>query len=157
MPCVVGRVRSQNGKKERATAPCVSQCVTLPSKYSQFSMHGEVRRLLNQRVQEKVVVKEAIHHVGKVSRPTQPARAVCKMEAQLQYVPYTLLTRLAPICMLSRCLLATFLHRSSVGSLLRVHCWLGNCTKSHCVHPELTVATRRGQMPIWPTPQAAEN
>ncbi len=32
---------------------------------------------------------------------------------------------LAPICMLSRCLLTKFLHRSSVGSLLRVHCWLG--------------------------------
>ncbi len=33
--------------------------------------------------------------------------------------------RLAPICMLGRCLLAKFLHRSSVGSLLRVCCWLG--------------------------------
>ncbi len=33
--------------------------------------------------------------------------------------------RLAPICVLIRCLLAKFLHRSSVGSLLRVRCWLG--------------------------------
>ncbi len=32
---------------------------------------------------------------------------------------------LVPICMLSRCLLTSFLHRSSVGSLLRVRCWLG--------------------------------
>ncbi len=31
--------------------------------------------------------------------------------------------RLAPNCIL--CLLTTFLHRSSVGSLLRVRCWLG--------------------------------
>ena len=33
--------------------------------------------------------------------------------------------RLAPIFMLSRCLLIKFLHRNSVGSLLRVRCWLG--------------------------------
>ncbi len=33
--------------------------------------------------------------------------------------------RFAPICMLSLCLLTKFLHRSSVGSLLRVRCWLG--------------------------------
>ena len=33
---------------------------------------------------------------------------------------------LAPICILSRCLLTKFLRRSSVGSLLRVRrCWLG--------------------------------
>ncbi len=31
----------------------------------------------------------------------------------------------ASICMLSRCLLAKVLHRSSIGSLLRVRCWLG--------------------------------
>ncbi len=35
-------------------------------------------------------------------------------------------TLFAPICMLSRCLLTKFLHRSSVGSLLGVRrCWLG--------------------------------
>ncbi len=33
--------------------------------------------------------------------------------------------RLAPICKLSRCLLTTFLHWSSVVSLLRVRRWLG--------------------------------
>ena len=32
---------------------------------------------------------------------------------------------LAPICKRSRCLLTKFLHRISVGSLLRVRCWLG--------------------------------
>ncbi len=38
------------------------------------------------------------------------------------------LARFKPICMLSRCLLTKFLHRSSVGSLLRVRCccWLGS-------------------------------
>ncbi len=36
--------------------------------------------------------------------------------------------RLAPICMLSRCLLTKFLHRSSVGRLSRVRCWLGTIT-----------------------------
>ena len=33
--------------------------------------------------------------------------------------------RLIPVCMLSRCLATKFLPRSSGGSLLRVHCWLG--------------------------------
>ena len=33
--------------------------------------------------------------------------------------------RLAPICMLGWCLFTKFLHWTSVGSLLRVRCWLG--------------------------------
>ena len=33
---------------------------------------------------------------------------------------------LAQICMLSRCLVTKFQHRSSAGSLLRVRCWLGS-------------------------------
>ncbi len=33
------------------------------------------------------------------------------------------------ICKLSRCLVTKFLHRSSVGSLLRVRCWLGSSTQ----------------------------
>ncbi len=45
---------------------------------------------------------------------------------------YTLHTRflhvLVPTCMLSQCLLAKFLHRSSVRSLLKVHCRLGRNT-----------------------------
>ncbi len=63
--------------------------------------------------------------------PSQPPTVVCKMEAQLKYTytrRYTLFThfaRLAPICMLSRCLFSKILHWSSVGSLLRVRCWLG--------------------------------
>ncbi len=50
-----------------------------------------------------------------------------KAEAQLEYVhdASTSFARLMPICKLSRCLSTTFLHRSSVGSLLRVPCWLG--------------------------------
>ena len=32
---------------------------------------------------------------------------------------------LAPVCMLSRFLLAKFLHQSSVESLLKLRCWLG--------------------------------
>ncbi len=35
---------------------------------------------------------------------------------------------LVPICMLSRSLLTEVLHRNSVGSLLRVRCWLGTHT-----------------------------
>ena len=44
------------------------------------------------------------------------------MEAQLEYIAQWIhvVARLAPICMFSRCLLTKFLHRSSVGSLIRV-------------------------------------
>ncbi len=37
-----------------------------------------------------------------------------------------ILACLAPICVLSRCLVTKFLRRSSVRSLFRVRCWLGN-------------------------------
>ena len=58
---------------------------------------------------------------------TQPPAAVRKMEAQLEYVHVacTFFARSAPIRILGRCLLVNFLRRSSVGSLLRVRCWLG--------------------------------
>ena len=50
------------------------------------------------------------------------------MEAWSECVHFAhaFLARLAPICMLSRCLLTKFLHRSSVGNLSRVRCWLGS-------------------------------
>ena len=53
-----------------------------------------------------------------------------KMEAQSEYVhtAHTFFARLAPICVLSRCLLTKILHRSSLGSLLGVRCWLGPTT-----------------------------
>ncbi len=64
---------------------------------------------------------------------TQPPKMVCKVEAQLEYT-YTrcmrVFARLAPICVLSRCLVTKFLHRSSLGSLLRVRCWLDTWTAS---------------------------
>ena len=68
------------------------------------------------------------HTVALEKAPTQPPMVVLKTEAQSEYVhvAHTFFARLAPICMLSRCLLTKFLHRSSVGSLLRVRCWLGN-------------------------------
>ena len=61
------------------------------------------------------------------SAQSQPPTVACKMEAlsECAHVAYTYLHVLALICMLSRCLLTKFLHRSSVGSLLRVCCWLG--------------------------------
>ena len=61
---------------------------------------------------------------------TQPPTVVCRMGTQSEYATHCthLFARLAPICMLGRCLVRKFLHRSSVGSLLRVPCWLGtNC------------------------------
>ena len=61
---------------------------------------------------------------------TQPPTVVCKMEAQLEHVTSCMhvffFARLAPICMLIRCLLTKFLHRSSADSLLRVRYWLGS-------------------------------
>ncbi len=51
----------------------------------------------------------------------------CKMEAQLDSTHCIhIIARLVLICMLSRCLVTKFLHLSSVGSLLRVRCWLGS-------------------------------
>ena len=69
----------------------------------------------------------------------QPATVVSKMEAQLKYAVYTLHTYiylqvLAPICVLSWCLLTIFLHWSSVRSLLRVHYWLGPLSPSVLAH-----------------------
>ena len=62
----------------------------------------------------------------------QPPTVACRMEAQLEYMPthcMNVIARLAPICVLSRCLLTKFLRRSSVGRLLRVRCWLGGGIK----------------------------
>ena len=42
--------------------------------------------------------------------------------------------RLMPICMLSRRLETKFLRRTSVGSLLRVRCWLGKSSYSGLSH-----------------------
>ncbi len=68
---------------------------------------------------------------GGGGRRTQPSTAVCKKEAQLEYnlvigtqCMHTF-ARLAPTCMLTRCLLTIFLHRRSLENLLRVRCWLG--------------------------------
>ncbi len=46
-------------------------------------------------------------------------------EDRLEYYKMFFFARLAPFRPLSRCLLTKFLHRSSVGSLLRVRRWLG--------------------------------
>ena len=43
----------------------------------------------------------------------------------MQRLSWNICTFLALFCTLSRCLLTKLLHRSSVGSLLRVRCWLG--------------------------------
>ena len=62
---------------------------------------------------------------------TQPPTVACKMEAKLKYIhiAYTCFARFAPFCLLSRCLLTKFLHRSSVRTLLSVRCWLGERKK----------------------------
>ncbi len=66
-------------------------------------------------------------HLG-VPLPTQPPTIVaCKMEAQSEYAHLACTFShiwLRFVC-LSWCLLANFLRRSSVGSLLRVRCWWG--------------------------------
>ena len=55
---------------------------------------------------------------------------------KLSWNMHTLHTRFLHVwrrfAMLSRCLVTKFRHRSSVGSLLRVRCWLGRCC---CLDP----------------------
>ncbi len=69
--------------------------------------------------------------------PPQPPTVACITEAQLEQVSVacTFFARLSPTCMLSRCLSTKFLHRSSVGSLLRVRCWLGLLLSSFLLPP----------------------
>ncbi len=70
--------------------------------------------------------------VSYICKSTQPPMVVRKKEASLEYVHvgYTFLHVLPQLVrMLSRWLLTKFPHRSSVGSSLRVRCWLG---RSHC-------------------------
>ena len=57
---------------------------------------------------------------------TQPPAVVCKMKSQLKYIHNGLhiFARLVSVCMLGRCLVTRFLHRSSVRSLLRVVGWV---------------------------------
>ena len=61
--------------------------------------------------------------------PLPDQRRHAKMEAQLEHVPRRIhvFACLAPICVLSRCFVAKFLHRSPGGSLLTVRCWSGMC------------------------------
>ncbi len=69
-------------------------------------------------------------HVARGSPLPNQHRRYAKMEAQSEHVhvAFTFLHVWAPICKLSRRLFAKFPHRSSLGSLLRVHCWLGDET-----------------------------
>ncbi len=78
---------------------------------------------------------------------TRPPMVVCKMEAQLKYmhIAYTFFARLVPICMLSRCLLAIFLHQSSVRSLLSallVRKYYNQYTYTHTSIHSITYAGR---------------
>ncbi len=52
-----------------------------------------------------------------------------KLSWNTTHCTHVFFARLAPIRILSRCPLTKIPHRSSVRSLLRVHCWLG---KVHC-------------------------
>ncbi len=60
----------------------------------------------------------------------QPPTMACKMEAQLEHVhvAYTFLHRWHRFACSVAAQQQKFLHRSSVGSLLRVRCWLGRIT-----------------------------
>ena len=66
--------------------------------------------------------------------PTRPPTVACKHGSSVG-TPHTHCTHVflhvwRPICMLSRCLAAKSLHRSSGGSLSRVRCWLGTVSSS---------------------------
>ena len=93
---------------------------------------GAVELVVHCQGEEKIKAHQIAHwhwccsSICKKSS-AQPPMVICKMEAQLEYlrIAYQVFTGLAPTCMLSRCFVAKFLHRSSGGSLLRVCCWLG--------------------------------
>ncbi len=55
-----------------------------------------------------------------------------KAQPKHAHIAHTFLHVSTPIHILSRCLLTKFLHRSSVGSLLRVRCWLGTSFTHTC-------------------------
>ena len=63
--------------------------------------------------------KSSVGGIVQTPNNTQPPKVMCKIEAQLDYVPTHcthVFARLALTCMLSRCFLTKFQHRSSVGS-----------------------------------------
>ncbi len=66
-------------------------------------------------------------------RATQPPTVACKMEAQLEYVhnAYTLLHVWHRFVCSVGAYWQKFLRRSSLGSLLRVRCWLGTQGMKH--------------------------
>ncbi len=95
-------------------------------------------------VQEKKMRKSLLY-CSHSRLPNHHQRWYAKMEARLEYIRYTFFTRLAPICLLSRCLLTNFLHWISVGSLLRVRCWLGmyfSSAQSH-THTPISPLSRK--------------
>ena len=61
------------------------------------------------------------------SKVTQPPTVACKNGSSVGIHTHCIhiFARLAQICMPSRWLLTKFMHWTSVGSLLRVRCWLG--------------------------------
>ncbi len=105
-----------------------------PPKYSPCGevkvLHPDQENLCGEMGRGKT---ESEHLSLSPSHPTQciflhpqPPTVVCKMEAHLEHihVAYTFFAHLAQTYMLYRCLLTKYLHRSSVGGLLRVRCWL---------------------------------
>ena len=79
---------------------------------------------------------------------TQPATLACKMEVAVW--TRTRCTHVfgalgADSHALGRCLVAKFLRRSSGGTLLRVHCWLGRLV---CVRADLSLSL---SLPLFPT------
>ncbi len=69
---------------------------------------------------------EYVHIVHTVTVPNQQRRCAKSMaQSERVHVACMFLRVSAPTRVLSRCLVTRFLHRSSVGSLSRVRCWLG--------------------------------
>ncbi len=101
-PCSVRKLR---GKGRKGGNPKMNRPV-VPTYYVQLS--GWIRLPNHQRWY--------VQNGGSVGIPTHRIN---------------LCARLVPTCMLIRCLLTKFLHRSSVGCFLRVRCWLGNNTCTH--------------------------
>ncbi len=100
-------------------------------------------RGLNLWVHFSISSKRAGKGGGRFAQLAQPPTVACSVGSSVGMCTrcvHVFCTFQASTCVPSRCLLAKFLRRSSVGSLLRVRCWLGEgpCT----VRPRCTTYLR---------------
>ena len=110
------KVGMRYGKEASIIAIKASPPLSLTTTNGMGGKGGGKREMASQKKMMMVVVALPNHQPWHVK--WKPSRNMYTLLAHFLHVP-------ALICMLSRCLSAKSLHRSSVGSLSRVRCWLG--------------------------------